>query len=136
MTVPPAEGSQVQVLGCSFVEEVQPAMPVLLLRWPEDHPSPARLSWRLPGGIRWTGPYPRRFGVTILRTGHDSYQVRLIWDELYWLWSDLPATELRRSAIAQVLAALGTEMHLVLAQPVSRQVETPELTGSPRHLAA
>jgi hypothetical protein len=132
----PAESCQVQVLGCSFVEEVQPAMPVLLLRWQEDHRSPARMSWRLPGGIRWTGPWPRRFGVTILRSGPDSYQVRLIWDELYWLWSELPATELRRSAIAQVLAALGTEMQVVLAQPISRHVQPPERNPSPRHLAA
>lgn len=135
MTVP-SEGPQVQVVGCSFVEEVQPAVPVLLLRWQEDHRTPARMSWRLPGGIRWTGPWPRRFGVTILRSGHDAYQVRLIWDELYWVWSALPATELRRSAIAQVLAALGTDMHVVLAQPISRHVQPAELASPPSQLAA
>jgi hypothetical protein len=123
------------VEGCTFVEQVQPAMPTLLLRWEADMGIRGCTAWRLPGGIRWNGPWPRRFGVVISRTEHDAYAVRLIWDELYWVWSGLPATEIRRSAIAWVLNALGTDVHGILAQPVAR-TSVPEHSHSPRRLAA
>lgn len=133
--IPARELPQAEVEGCTFVEQVRPAMPALLLRWEAATGPGGRTAWRLPGGIRWSGPWPRRFGVVLLRTGHDAYVVRLIWDELYWVWSGLPATEIRRSAIAWVLSALGTDVNGLLAQPVTR-TPVPEYSQPPRRLAA
>ncbi|HMP03695.1 MAG TPA: hypothetical protein PKD86_15845 [Gemmatales bacterium] len=135
--VPARDYPEPTIVGCRFVYEVQPVMPVLLLQW-DTVDVMVHCSWRLPGGIRWTGAWPGRFGVVIRRLGYDSYQVRLLWDELYWMWSGLPATEIRRSGIAHVLWALGTDVEGLLAQPV-RSETRPEIhveTGPFRRRAA
>jgi hypothetical protein len=118
-----------EVLRCYFDEEFDPPLPALCLRWqPEDAGKTERL-WELPDGVCMTGTPPQRFGISIQRRDTDSYTVRLLWDRTCLIWSSLVRAQLLGSALAPLLAAMGTDLWYLLDQPIRTE------TGLPRKAA-
>jgi len=111
-TLPPPH-----VLRCYFDDAFTPRLPAMCLRWDADLVGGERL-WELPEGVTLVGPPPERFGVSINRRGLDSYNVRLLWDRTSLTWDALPRFEVLTSALAPLLAALGTDLWYLLEQPV------------------
>ncbi len=111
-TLPPP-----QVLRCYFDDAFTPRLPAMDLRWDADLVGGERL-WELPDGVALVGPPPERFGVSINRRGPDSYSVRLLWDRTSLTWDALPRFEVLTSALAPLLAAMGTDLWYLLDQPV------------------
>jgi hypothetical protein len=111
-TLPPP-----QVLHHYFADGFTPRLPAVRLRWDAGSLGGERL-WDLPEGVTLVGPPPERFGVSIRRRGDDSYSVRLLWDRTGLTWDDLPRVQLLTSALAPLLAAMGTDLWCLLDQPV------------------
>lgn len=110
--LPPAE-----VLR-SFFDEQGARLPVLCLRWPAAVAAAERL-WELPEGVTLVGPPPQRFGFSARRLGESSYAVRLLWDSTCLSWASLSRMQLLTSALAPLLAALGSDLWCLLDQPVA-----------------
>ena len=106
-----------EVIGCYFDIGFIPPIAAMLLRWPEPVAS-AQHSWPLPGGEVLQSPLPRRFGVRLRRQAEDAYNLALVWDSTYRQWFSLRRQEVQASAIAPILAALGTGLGHLLDQPV------------------
>jgi len=106
-----------EVLRCYFETSVLPHLPAMHLRWPPDAPGVAERSWHLPDGVIVKGPAPRHFGVTINRHGPNTYQVRVLWNQLYLSWQNLTRLQIMTSALAPLLRALGTDVWNLLEQP-------------------
>jgi len=106
-----------EVLRCYFDEAFEPHLPAMCLRWGEPESLPG-LVWQLPEGVSLTGPAPRRFGISVQRLADDSYAVRLLWDHTCLIWLDLTRRQLAESALAPLLAALGTDLWYLLDQPI------------------
>jgi hypothetical protein len=106
-----------EVLRCYFEESFTPHLPAMCLRWPDAEAAHERL-WELPEGVSLLGPPPARFGVSIRRLAEDSYAVRLLWDRSAFQWKALSRAQLLTSALAPLLAALGTEIWYLLDQPL------------------
>ncbi len=70
------------------------------------------------------GPAPDRFGVTVHRVGADSYRVRLLWNSLCLSWEHVTRVQVMTSALAPILAALGTDLWHLLNQPVESAQDT------------
>lgn len=115
-----------QVLRCYFDESVTPHLPAMCLRWNSEPASAAACTWGLPGGVNLMGPLPERFGVSIRRTAQDAYDVRLLWARTYLAWRSLPRAELLDSALAPLLAALGTDLWYLLEQPITDRPNGPD----------
>jgi hypothetical protein len=111
-----------EVVRTSFDEGFEPALPALVLRWPPD--GVGERLWSLPEDVTVFGPPPRRFGVSIRRHGPDAYGVRLLWDHTSLAWKSLSRVQLLASALAPVLAALGSELLSLLDQPIPRPPRT------------
>jgi len=95
---------------------------------------PGRLKLTLSGSFTGrsrsgTGTAPQRFGVSIQRRDEDSYAVRLLWDRTCFIWSSLARAQLLTSALAPLLAAMGTDLWCLLDQPIRTE------TGLPRKAA-
>jgi hypothetical protein len=112
-----------EVLRCYFEEAFEPHLPAMSLRWQEPTQSPAQV-WQLPEGVSLTGPAPSRFGISIQRLADDSYAVRLLWDRTCLIWLALTRRQLIESAIAPLLAALGTDLWYLLDQPIDAHPTT------------
>jgi hypothetical protein len=116
----PHGGSQglprAEVVRCYFDDAFEPHLAALTLRWPgaED----CERLWELPENLCVAGPPPRQFGCQVHRTGPDAYTVRLLWDRSCIVWPSLRRVQLLASALAPVLAALGTDLWYLLDQPV------------------
>jgi hypothetical protein len=118
-----------EVLRCYFDDEFDPPLPAMCLRWqPEDAGQSERL-WELPEGVCMTGRPPQRFGVSIQRRETDSYAVRLLWDRNCLIWPSVERAQLLTSALAPLLAAMGTDLWYLLDQPIRTE------TGLPRKAA-
>ena len=87
------------------------------LRWPGDI-SDALAEWALPRGETLHGTLPKRFGLLIRRQAEDAYAVSLVWDSNCKQWFSLRRQELTASALAPILAVLGTRLEYLLDQPV------------------
>ncbi|HZZ82474.1 MAG TPA: hypothetical protein VFE62_28505 [Gemmataceae bacterium] len=104
------------VLRC-FVEE-SCKFPALELRWNADANGAHDRTWYLPDGLSLKGPAPTRFGVTILRTGENSYQVRVLWNHLCLSWDGLTRLQIMTGSLVALLRALGTDAWDLLNQPI------------------
>jgi hypothetical protein len=91
--------------------------PVLSLRWPEHTASSEKL-WELPDGVNIVGAPPERFGFHLQRSGRDAYSVRVLWNQTCLSWEDQSRMQLLSSALAPLLAALGTDLWCLLEQPM------------------
>jgi len=107
-----------EVLDCYFDDRFEPRLPAMCLRWASNAPDASDAAWQLPEGVCLKGPAPERFGVNIQRAAADAYDVRLLWDRSALTWTALTRYQLLDSALAPVLAALGTDLWYLLEQPL------------------
>jgi hypothetical protein len=114
-----------EVLRCFFDDSFRPRLPAMCLRWHADSGPVAERLWELPDGVCLAGPPPVRFGVSIQRRAADSYSVRLLWNHTGLTWTALTRVELLTSALAPLLAALGTDLWHLLDQPISAEASLP-----------
>jgi hypothetical protein len=114
-----------EVVRCYFDESFDPHLPAMCLRWDPDDAEQTERLWELPEGVCVVGPPPRRFGVSIRRQGADSYAVRLLWDRTCFTWLALARVQLWTSALAPLLASLGTDLWYLLDQPASSGGRSP-----------
>jgi hypothetical protein len=105
-----------EVLRTWFDEAFNPRLPALCLRW--DEGGQAEKLWELPEGVSIVGPAPRSFGFSARRIDDDLYAVRLLWDQTRLSWPGLSRAQLLTSALAPLLAALGTDLWCLLDQPL------------------
>ena len=112
-----------EVVRCFFDDSVQPRLPAMCLHW--ENGAQERL-WELPDNVCLAGPPPKRFGVSIHRRLSDAYAVRLLWNQTALSWPALTRAELLGSALAPLLAALGTDLWHMLEQPVSTESRLPD----------
>jgi hypothetical protein len=89
----------------------------LSLRWPANAAATEKL-WELPDGVHIMGTPPQRFGFHMQRVDRDAYAVRLLWNQTCLSWEALSRMQLLSSALAPLLAALGTDLWCLLEQPV------------------
>ena len=110
-----------EVRRCFFDKSFEPPLPAMALAWDHDAPGLAEHVWYLPGDVTVQGPAPDRFGVTVHRVGADSYRVRLLWNGLCLSWEHLTRVQVMTSALAPILAALGTDLWHLLNQPIEER---------------
>jgi hypothetical protein len=100
-----------------YVDEVfHRSAAVLSLRWPGGAALGERL-WELPDGVNIVGAPPQRFGVHLQRGGGDVFSLRVLWNGTCLSWASLSRMQLLSSALAPLLAALGTDLWCLLEQP-------------------
>jgi hypothetical protein len=104
--------------------EYHPPMPAMRLRWDASATGFDRL-WELPDNVSMTGPAPERFGISIERHGEDAYAVRMLWNQTHLSWAALKRVQLLTSSLAPLLAALGTDLWQLLAEPVRSTLRIP-----------
>jgi hypothetical protein len=97
------------------------SVPALWLRWNHDSPTTAEKIWYLPKDLCLTGPAPERFGVMIQRRGDDSYELRVVWNEMSLAWHSLRRVQILSSALNPLLRALGKDLWQMLVQPVHQE---------------
>ncbi len=107
------------VAGCYFDIGFVPPLAAMELEW-EGGPGGER-EWELPRGERLQSPLPARFGLLVRRQAEDSYAVTLLWGATYRQWYSLRRREVEASALAPLLAALGTPLEYLLDQPLGGQ---------------
>ena len=107
-----------EVTRCFFEESFDPPLPAMDLGWDPDGPGVAERVWHLPDCVLLKGPAPHRFGITIHRQGRDSYQVRVLWNQLSLRWDDLSRVQIMASSLTNILDALGTDLWYLLNQPI------------------
>jgi hypothetical protein len=107
-----------EVVSSYFDEAFTPLLGAMELHWP-DEPELSRASlWQLPTGVRLIDTLPRWFGVRILRTNDDVYEVCLLWNHVALRWTDARRADLLQSSLQPILASLGTDLAHLLDQPV------------------
>jgi hypothetical protein len=111
------------VLCSYFDESFAPPLPAVCLLW--DAEASAESTWELPEGVAVTGPPPRRFGIDIRPQGGDAFAVRLLWDRTRLSWAAVGRHQLLDSALAPLLAALGTDLWCLLDQPLAAEPAPP-----------
>lgn len=107
-----------RVARCVFARQFQPHLPAMELEWDFDAPGLAEATWEFPGRVTIQGPPPQTFGVVIQRLGLDSYGVRLVWNDMGMTWANLRRKQILTSALAPILQSLGTDLWMVLEQPI------------------
>jgi hypothetical protein len=107
-----------QVERCFSEPSIAAPLPAMDLHWDPDGPGVAERVWHLPDSVLLKGPVPRRFGITIHRHGGNSYQVRVLWNQLSLCWDDLTRAQIMASSLAVILNALGTDLWYLLNQPI------------------
>jgi hypothetical protein len=106
----------------SYLETAYPPpLPALRLYWDPEMTGTAERSWFLPRHLTLKGPAPERFGLSIVRVAHDSYTVRLLWNDLYLNWTALTRVQLLTSALSPLLRVLGQDLWQLLNQPVQSE---------------
>ena len=107
----------------SYLESAyHPPVPALRLHWDPETTGTAERSWYLPRHLTLKGPAPERFGVSIVRVDFDSYDVRLLWVDMYLSWMGLTRVQLLTSALSPLLRILGRDLWQFLNQPVQSVV--------------
>ena len=107
-----------EVECCFFATNVEPPLPAMDLHWDPDGPGVAERVWHLPDNVILKCPAPHRFGITIHRRAPNSYQVRVLWNQLSLRWEALTRVQIMASSLAIVLNALGTDLWYLLNQPI------------------
>ena len=102
---------------CFFEHSFDPPVPAMDLTWDAYGPGFMERAWYLPDGVILNGAAPDRFGVTIHRSGADSYRVRLLWNRLCLSWEELTRVQIMTGSLAIILNALGTDLWHLLDQP-------------------
>src|SRR5205823_6470890 len=110
-----------EVRACEFDEAFHPGLGVMNLCWPEEG---IERSWLLPGRVILTGAPPARFGISIQRWDSDHYAVCLQWNETSLSWSSLSRADLTTTCLVDLLAAIRTDLHYLLDQPINRSPRT------------
>jgi hypothetical protein len=113
------------VVSCFFDDRFQPHLPAMCLDWQGAPAARALRAWRLPDGLHLLGRIPERFGIEVRRRHADGYAVRLLWDDTRLTWPDLGRRHLRGSELADLLAAMGTDLDYLLDQPVEGPAPGP-----------
>jgi hypothetical protein len=113
-----------EITCCFFERAFEPPLAAMVLDWDADSFGVGEHVWRLPERVLVKGPAPRRFGVAIRRHGKDSYQVRVLWNQLCLKWEGLTRLQIMASSLAIILQALGTDLWYLLNQAE----ETTDLT--------
>lgn len=106
------------IVSCEFDDSFHPHLLAMQLDWRDQPVSQEMRLWTLPGGLQLCGPAPQRFGIEVLRRAADCYTVRLLWDQNRLGWSGLRRQELCACSFPELLAALGTDLHYLLEQPI------------------
>jgi hypothetical protein len=114
-----------EVVRSFFDDSFHPRLPAMCLRWYDDSGPASERLWELPDGVCLAGPPPERFGVSIQRRAADTYSVRLLWNHTGLNWPSLTRAELLTSALAPLLAALGTDLWHLIDQPISAESTMP-----------
>jgi hypothetical protein len=105
------------IVGRSIEEGFHHSTPALSLRWPAT--AAAEKLWELPEGVSIVGAPPERLGFHVQRLGRDTYSLRLMWNQMSLTWETLSRMQLLSSALAPLLASLGTDLWCLLEQPVN-----------------
>ena len=108
-----------EIVGCFFDDGFTPKLLAMRLLWPVAEGQSEECAWVLPLGDVFNGPAPREFGFSLHRTGDDQYDARLRWDSRRIHWTSLRRADLLESSLPVVLAAMGTDLHYLLDQPIS-----------------
>lgn len=109
--------SQPKVVTCYCEDVFQPRLSAMRLDW-NGAPADKRTAWPLPDGVVLNGQAPGRFGIVVQRHAPDTYAVRLVWNNTHLAWAALSRQQLLDSCLDAVLAAMGTDLHYLLDQPV------------------
>ena len=117
------------VLGSFIEDKYQPPVPGLRLRWDSHAFGAAERCWHLPQHLTLTGPAPERFGVTITRLEDDAYAVRLLWNEMCFVWNGLSRVQLLTSALTALLRAFDQDLWRLLNQPLNAVAAHPPLAA-------
>src|SRR5437868_14680626 len=113
-----------EVLECYFDRSFDLHLPSMSLRWGRSRAANERL-WYLPEGICLSGSPPERFGLHVERRDADAYSVRLLCNQTSLSWSSLTRAQLMTSALAPLLAAMGTDLWYLLDQPLQTEDTEP-----------
>lgn len=106
-----------RILSCHFDDSFEPHFPAFDLDW-QNTPLAEKRLWELPCGFQFVGQPPERFGIEVLRLATNCYQVRVLWNQACLQWSRLQRQQILGTSLAEVLAALGTDLAYLLDQPV------------------
>jgi hypothetical protein len=115
-----------EVMDCSVDDRFDPRLRTMRLRWSGHDIGRTERLWDLPEGVSVVGPAPERFGVTIQRRELDHYAVRLVWNHTCFSWASLGRVQLLTSALAPLLRAIGSDLHVLLDQPVHGESGLPK----------
>jgi hypothetical protein len=107
-----------EVVSSYFDEAFTPLLGAMELHWPDEPERSRATLWQLPEGVRLIDTLPRWFGVRILRTADDAYEVCLLWNHTALRWSNVRREDVLETSLRPVLASLGTELAHLLDQPV------------------
>ena len=109
-----------EIVRCYFDKGTDSSVSAMELRWDDDTPTVVENVWHLPDGVVVKGAAPKRFGVTVRRTGRDAYNVRVLWNNLSLVWDDLTARHILASSLCIVLRSLNTDVADLLEQPIEK----------------
>lgn len=107
-----------ELVSSYFDDGFSPLLGAMCLRWPEEPEFSRAHLWHFPGGVRLIDLVPEHFGIRILRTADDGYEVSLLWNRTALFWEQARREELLDSSLRAVLACLGTDLGHLLDQPV------------------
>jgi hypothetical protein len=119
------DGGFIPSLAVYFDGGFIPSLAAMSLTWPAAAPR----DWVLPGGLAVSGPPPARFAVRLSRQSDDGYCLCLVWDRLRLRLADVSRAALIGSDLALILAALGTDLEHLLAQPIHPAPDLFRLAG-------
>ncbi|MER3415313.1 MAG: hypothetical protein C4297_03745 [Gemmataceae bacterium] len=79
--------------------------------------------WHLPNGVVLSSRPPQVFGIDILREDADRYRVWVVWDDSVFGWQSLSRQQISETDLGDLLFELGTDLELLLSQPIARCVK-------------
>jgi hypothetical protein len=106
------------IVSCYFDAGFQPHLLAMCLEWKDSAETCRPRRWSLPMGVSITAPAPMRFGIDIQRQDINDYAVRMLWNQTHLGWPSLSRSQLLESSLFHLLAAMGTDLHYLLDQPV------------------
>src|SRR5262249_25462372 len=103
-----------------------PGQAAMWLDWSDCFQDLGPDQWYLPGGVLISGAAPSRFGILVHRQASDDYAVRLVWNNTHLAWPSISRQQLLDSCLGLLLAALATDLHNLLDQPVDDSAPVPQ----------
>ncbi len=110
-----------EMVRCVRESETKAPNSTMELRWDDCEPAVAENVWYLPDGVIIRGSAPKRFGVSVRRTGRNVYGLRVRWDALDLEWESLNSRQILASSLGIILHALGIEIANLLDQPIDHR---------------